>query len=112
ILHVRDAFDIGVAAPDKLSVGLRDFPASGNVHDVTKLVKKWVTDENYAAYAVVQRDVNAVRAYYLAEERAKSSLLGQLLPFNSSRLGQVAGATPVFQGGGYWVYRIDAVQGA
>ena len=111
ILHVRDAFDIGVAAPDKLSVGLRDFPAAGNVHDVTKLVKKWVVDEDYAAYAVIQRDANAVRAYYLADERAKSSLLGQLLPFNSARLGQVAGATPVFQDGGYWVYRIDAVQG-
>ncbi len=111
ILHVRDAFDIGVAAPDKLSVGLRDFPAATNVHDVTKLVKNWVTEEGYAAYAVIQRDANAVRAYYLAEERDKSSLLGQLLPFNSARLGLVPGATPVFQDGGYWVYRIDAVQG-
>lgn len=111
ILHVRDAFDIGVAAPDKLSVGLRDFPAATNVHDVTKLVKTWVTEEGYAAYAVIQRDANAVRAYYLAEERDKSSLLGQLLPFNSARLGLVQGATPVFQNGGYWVYRIDAVEG-
>lgn len=111
ILHVRDAFDIGVAAPDKLSVGLRDFPAATDVHDVTKLVKAWVKEEGYAAYAVIQRDANAVRAYYLAEERDKSSLLGQLLPFNSARLGLVPGATPVFQNGGYWVYRIEAVEG-
>lgn len=112
VLHVRDVFDIGVASPDKLSVGLRDFPAAGNVHDVTKLVKNWVAQEGYAAYAVIQRDANAVRAYYLADERDKSSLLGQLLPFNSAQLGQVPGATPVFQNGGYWVYRIDAVRGS
>lgn len=112
VLHVRDAFDIGVAAPDTLSVGLRDFPAATNVHDVTKLVKNWVTEEGYAAYAVIQRDAEAVRAYYLAESRDKSSLLGQLLPFNSARLGLVPDATPVFQHGGYWVYRIAPVRGS
>ena len=111
ILHVRDAFDIGVASPGTLSVGLRDFPSANNVHDVTKLVKNWVNEEGYAAYAVIQRDANAVRAYYLGEDRDKSSLIGQLLPFNSARLGQVAGAVPVFQNGGYWVYRIDPVSG-
>lgn len=110
VLHVRDAFDIGVAKPDLLSVGLRDFPSSNNVHDVTKLVKGWVAKEGYAAYAVTPRDENSVRAYYLAEDRDKSSLLGQLLPFNSAQLGLVSGATLVFQNGGYWVYRISAVR--
>lgn len=111
ILHVRDAFDIGIANPDKLSVGLRDFPGASDVHDITKLVKNWVAEEGYAAYAVIQRDANAVRAYYLAEDRDKSTLIGQLLPFNSARLGLVPQMTPVFQNGGYWVYRIEAVRG-
>lgn len=110
VLHVRDAFDIGVAAPDRFAVGLRDFPGSGNVHDVTKLVKTWVKDEGFAAYAVIPRDENAVRAYYLADSTGKSSLLGQLLPFNSARIGQVPDATLVFQHGGYWVYRISGVR--
>ena len=110
VLHVRDAFDIGVAAPERFSVGLRDFPGSGNVHDVTKLVKTWVKDEGFAAYAVIPRDENAVRAYYLADSTGKSSLLGQLLPFNSARIGQVPDATLVFQHGGYWVYRISGVR--
>lgn len=110
VLHVRDAFDIGVAAPDRFSVGLRDFPGSGNVHDVTKLVKTWVKDEGFAAYAVIPRDANAVRAYYLADSAGKSSLLGQLLPFNSARIGQVPDAALVFQHGGYWVYRISAIR--
>ena len=112
VLHVRDAFDIGVASPETLSVGLRDFPSANNVHDVTKLVKNWVAEEGYASYAVIQRDADAVRAYYLGDERDKSSLIGQLLPFNSARLGMVPGAVPVFQNGGYWVYRIDAVSGS
>lgn len=110
VLHVRDVFDIGVATPDKLSVGLRDFPSANNVHDVTKLVKGWVAKEGYAAYAVMPRDESAVRAYYLADDKAKSSLLAQLLPFNSARLGLVPGTTLVFQNGGYWVYRISAVR--
>lgn len=110
VLHVRDAFDIGVAKPDLLSVGLRDFPSAGNVHDVTKQVKTWVVEEGHAAYAVIQRDANAVRAYYLADSSDKSSLLGQLLPFNSARIGLLPGATLVFQNGGYWVYRIPAVR--
>ena len=110
VLHVRDAFDIGVAAPDKLSVGLRDFPSAADVHGATKLVKSWIEKEGYAAYAVTARDENAVRAYYLAADRDKSALLAQLLPFNSARLGLVPGATLVFQNGGYWVYRISAVR--
>lgn len=110
ILHVRDAFDIGVAHPDRFSVGLRDFPGSSDVHDVTKLVKTWVKDEGFAAYAVIPRDANAVRAYYLADASGKSSLLGQLLPFNSAQIGQVPDASLVFQHGGYWVYRISAVR--
>ncbi len=109
VLHVRDAFDIGVAAPDRFAVGLRDFPGASDVHDVTKLVKTWVKDEGFAAYAVIPRDENAVRAYYLADAAGKSSLLGQLLPFNSARLGQLPDAGLVFQHGGYWVYRIAAV---
>ncbi|KQZ78215.1 hypothetical protein ASD64_12775 [Mesorhizobium sp. Root157] len=110
ILHVRDAFDIGVAQPDRFSVGLRDFPGSNDVHDVTKLVKTWVKDEGFAAYAVIPRDENAVRAYYLADATGKSSLLGQLLPFNSAQIGQVPDASLVFQDGGYWVYRIHGVR--
>jgi hydroxylamine oxidation protein HaoB len=110
ILHVRDAFDIGVASPDRFSVGLRDFPGASDVHDVTKLVKTWVKDEGFAAYAVIPRDENAVRAYYLADTAGKSSLLGQLLPFNSAQIGQVLDATLVYQNGGYWVYRISAVR--
>jgi hydroxylamine oxidation protein HaoB len=110
VLHVRDAFDIGVAAPDRFSVGLRDFPGASDVHDVTKLVKTWVKDEGFAAYAVIPRDENAVRAYYLADSAGKSSLLGQLLPFNSAQIGQVPDATLVYQNGGYWVYRISAVR--
>lgn len=110
LLHVRDAFDIGVAGPDRIAVGLRDFPGGAHVHDMTKQVKAWVAEEGHASYAVQPRGRDAIRAWFLADAKDKSSLLGQLLPFNTARIGMTPGATLVFQHGGYWVYRIAAVR--
>lgn len=109
LLHVRDAFDIGIAAPDRIAVGLRDFPGGAHVHDMTRQVKAWVGEEGHAAYAVLPRGDNAIRAWFLAEAKDKSSLIGQLLPFNTARVGMTPGATLVFQHGGYWVYRVGPV---
>ncbi len=112
ILHVRDVFDLGISVPDRILVSQRDFPAAGIAHDKARAVKDWAKDENYAAYAVERREGGAVRAYYLAEAKAKSTLLGQLLPFNTADLGQVAGTTLVFQTGGYWIYRLQPLAAA
>ncbi len=111
ILHVRDVFDLGVTVPDRIFVSQRDFPAAGMVHDKSRAVKDWAIAEDYAAYAVERREGGAVRAYFLAEAKDKSTLLGQLLPFNTADIGQVAGTTLVFQTGGYWIYRLKSVTG-
>lgn len=108
-LHVRDSFDVGIAAPDKILVGLKDFPGGTHAHDVTRQVKTWIADQDYAAYTVSQIGDDTIRSYFLAEAKDKSSLLGQLLPFNTARVGLVPGAKLVFQTGGYWVYRLDPV---
>jgi hydroxylamine oxidation protein HaoB len=34
------------------------------------------------------------------------------LPFNTSRLGEVPGMRLVWQGGGYWLYRIAPLEGS
>ncbi|MEJ6746118.1 MAG: hydroxylamine oxidation protein HaoB [Yoonia sp.] len=110
ILHIRDSFDIGTMLPEKLHVGLRDFPGAGHAHDMTRQVKTWVADEDFAAYAVQQiNGGETLRAYFLAEGTDKATLLGQLLPFNTSRIGLISGTKLVFQVGGYWAYRIDPV---
>jgi len=108
-LHVRDSFDVGITAPDKILVGLKDFPGGTHAHDVTRQVKTWIADQDYAAYTVSQIGDETIRSYFLADAKDKATLLGQLLPFNTARVGLVPGAKLVFQTGGYWVYRIDPV---
>ena len=108
VLHLRDAFDVGVAEPGRFAVGLRDFPGGAHVHDMTRQVKAWMTEQGHAAYAVQPRSAGVVRAYFLAGDGGAASLLGRLLPFDTDRVGRVVGASLVFQHGGYWVYRIPA----
>lgn len=110
VLHARDAFDIGVAAPERIAVGLRDFPGGAHVHDMTRQVKAWMGEEGHASYAVLPRGDSVIRAWFLADAKDKSALIGQLLPFNTARIGMTPGAAVVFQHGGYWVYRIAPVQ--
>lgn len=107
IVHVRDIFDIGLNAPDRIHVGQRDFPAAGIAHDKSRAVKDWVAAEGHAAYAVERRGGDTIRAYVLSDARDKSTLLGQLLPFDSAAIGQVPGTRLVYQTGGYWVYRLE-----
>ncbi len=111
ILHVRDIFDLGISLPDRILVGMRDFPAGGQVHDASRAVKDWARDNGHAAYALERRTNGAIRAYCLSEAKDKSTLLEQLLPFNTARIGFVPGTTLVFQTGGYWVYRLQPVTG-
>lgn len=109
ILHVRDVFDLGVTTPDRVLVSQRDFPAAGLAHDKSRAVKDWAARENYAAYAVERRAGGAIRAYYLADAKDKSTLMGQLLPFNTANIGAVSGTRLVYQTGGYWIYRLQPI---
>lgn len=109
ILHIRDVFDLGVAVPDSILVGVRDFPAGGQVHDNSRAVKDWAKDKGYVAYALQRQSGGAVRAYYLSDAGDKSTLVGQLLPFNTARIGSVPGTQLVFQTGGYWIYRLQPI---
>jgi hydroxylamine oxidation protein HaoB len=109
ILHVRDVFDMGVSLPERILVGLRDFPAAGQAHDKARAVKDWANANGHAAYAVERREGGVIRAYFLADAKDKSTLVGQLLPFNTANIGEVAGTTLVYQTGGYWIYRLQPV---
>ena len=108
-LHVCDSFDVGITVPEKILVGLKDFPGGTHAHDVTRQVKTWIADQDYAAYTVSQVGDDTIRSYFLADAKDKATLLGQLLPFNTARIGLVPGAKLVFQAGGYWVYQIEPV---
>ena len=109
VLHIRDIFDLGLSVPDSIPVEMRNFPAGGQVHDNSRAVKDWARDQGYDAYALQRQSGGALRAYYLSDTRDKNTLVGQLLPFNTARIGFVPGTRLVFQTGGYWVYRLQQI---
>lgn len=111
ILHVRDIFDLGISVPDRIHVSQRDFSAAGIAHDKSRAVKDWLRTHDLAAYTVQRRDGGAIRAYFLADAKDKSTLLGQLLPFDTADIGRVAGTSLVYQTGGYWIYRLQPITG-
>ncbi|MGB3274212.1 MAG: hydroxylamine oxidation protein HaoB [Xanthobacteraceae bacterium] len=111
ILHVRDAFSIGVARPDRFAIGIHDFPAGSQVHDALKLVRHWMKEKGHAAYVATPKAKDVTRVFFLPEAKDKSTLLARLLPFDATELGSVAGTEIVYQHRGYWIYRLLPVAG-
>lgn len=111
ILHVRDAFSIGVARPERFAIGIHDFPAGSQVHDALKLVRHWMKEKGHAAYVAMPKAKDVTRVFFLPEAKDKSTLLARLLPFDATELGSVAGAEIVYQHRGYWLYRLAPVAG-
>ena len=110
VLHLRDGFDLGLAAGDRLAMAVRDLPAVG-AHDGSRQVRAWMHEHGHAAFALQARAGGGVRAYFLMDPEDRGLLITSLLPFSSARIGQVPGAVVVFQSGGYWVYRLGDAAG-
>jgi len=106
LVHLRDAFAMGILRPDRFAMAQRSFVASDFSHDLAREAKTWGREEGHAAYAVDRDPQGRLRGHFLTEARETATLLAQLLPFNTSRLGEVPGMRLVWQGGGYWLYRI------
>lgn len=112
VLHVSDAFAVGLMRPDEFAVGLRDLPAGGAVHDSIRLVKEWIREQGHAAYATLPRGETVLRVFFLARAEDRDRLIAHLLPFDSADLGALPGLRLVFQHRGYWVWRLDPVAGS
>ena len=106
ILHLRDIFDLGAELGDRLLVAMKDFQGDAHAHDLTRLIKDWQAVNNYASYAAVKIPDGRLRVYFLSDAKDKSTIIGQLLPFDGARVGLAPGTKLVFQAGGYWVYKL------
>ena len=106
VLNLLDAYKIGTISPKKFGVGFKDFPRSKQSHGLIKGVKAWVKENGYTAYSVYPYGETVIRIFFLTDEVSKHTLLAALLPFNSSKPGQVPGTKLVYQHRGYWVYEI------
>ena len=110
-VHLSDLYKLGLMRPDRLGVAYKDFPLrGGDVHGLSGMVKRWMTDNNFTTYAVNGFAENVVRAYFLTDAKSGNTLLAQMLPFTNSTPLELQAVQLVYQQGGYWVYKIPPAQ--
>lgn len=106
VLHLRDIILLGQMAPERLGVAFQDFGATGDVHGMVRGVHAWLEKNGYSAYGVLQGRDMPVRAVALTDEASGRTLAARLLPFMGNEQSDVAGATLVYQVGGFSVFEI------
>lgn len=109
LVHLEDAFQLGQLRENRLEMNRRIFAAAGFSHDLAREARRWGQSNNFVAWAVDRTPDGNLRGNYLADATETATLIAQLLPFNTSRLDTVPGLHLVWQGGGYWLYRISPI---
>ena len=111
VVHISDLYKLGLMRPDRIGVAYKDFPLKGgNVHGLSAMVKRWLTDNNYTSQTVHGLSENNVRAYFLTDDKSGNTLLAQMLPMTTSQPLEFKAVQLVYQQGGYWVYKIPSAQ--
>ncbi len=108
VLHTSDAYKLSTMHPQRLGVGYREFPNTGNLHGMISHIKKWLQKQGYKDYAVERSGGTLVRVYFLTDALSTKTLIAQALPFTSSQPLRLEDITVVYQHGGYWVYKIQS----
>lgn len=107
VLHITDAFKLGVLRPEGIGIGYKDFPDTGDMHGMIQRVKEWLSGKGYKHYIVERRGEAMVRVYFLTTSPTPSQpLITRLLPFRELGPTGLSQFSLVDQLGGYWVYRL------
>ncbi len=109
VLHVRDILLLGQMEPKKVGVSFRDFSDPGDVHRSVRGVQDWLREDKGAAYTVLKRPNNMLRAVALTDEATGNTLAARLLPFVGNRQEDVVGLTLVYRAGGFSVFELNPV---
>ncbi len=112
VLHLLDAFTLGLLRPQAVAIGLHDMPGGAAIHDSVRLVKSWIREQGHAAYATLPRTAGVLRVFFLARSEDTRLLLAHVLPFDTADLGALPALRLVFQSGGYWIWRLEPVVSA
>ncbi len=110
VVNLLDSYKIGAIYPEKFGVGFKDFPRTKQSHGQIKGVKSWVEDNGYTAYSVFPLDKTVIRVFFLTDEASENTTLAKLLPFNTTKPGQVPGTRLVYQLRGYWIYELTGTE--
>lgn len=111
LIHLEDAFQIGQIGAGRPEILRAPVGGTEFSHDLARSVRHKAEAGGHAAWAVDRGPDGALRAHFLHDRADTATLIAQLLPFNTSRLGEVPGLRLVWQSGGYWLYRIAPVEG-
>lgn len=109
VVHVTDLYKLGMMRPDRLDMGYKSFPMSGNMHGLIGHLKGWMRDNHYETYALQSLSDREVRAFFLRDAKSSNTLLAQTLPFTNTQPLDLEALQVVYQQGGYWLYKIPAV---
>ena len=110
VVHVSDLYKLGLMRPERLDMAFKDFPLTGNVHGLAAQVKAWMTNNGYDSYTLQSLSEKMVRAYFVRDSKNGKTLLSQMLPFMDRTPLEMKVVQPVYQQGGYWVYKIPSTQ--
>lgn len=106
VLHISDIYKIGAIAPERFSVGYKDFTKTGGVHGLAKRIKGWIKKQGHKAYAILPIGDRVQRVFFLTDETSMETLIARMLPFDTSNPFKLAGLKVIYQHGGYWVYQM------
>lgn len=110
VVHVSDLYKLGLLRPERLDMAFKDFPLTGNVHGLAAQVKGWMTSNGFDSYTLQSLSDRMVRAYFIRENKNGKTLLSQMLPFMDRTPLEMEALRPIYNHGGYWVYRIPPAQ--
>jgi len=110
VVHVTDLYKLGLMRPERLDMAFKDFPLTGNVHGLAAQVKAWMHSKEYESYTLQSLSERVVRAYFIRDSKIGKTLLSQMVPFMDRTPFELQALQPIYNHGGYWVYKIPPVQ--
>jgi hydroxylamine oxidation protein HaoB len=110
VVHVTDLYKLGLMRPERLDMAFKDFPLTGNVHGLAAQVKAWMHSKEYESYTLQSLSERMVRAYFIRDSKIGKTLLSQMVPFMDRTPFELHALQPIYNHGGYWVYKIPPVQ--
>ena len=107
IVHVTDLYKLGFMYPEKIGVAYQNFPMTGNMHGMITQMKAQVKQNDFDTYTLQSISDEEIRAFFLSDEASSQTLLARMLPFVDKKSPhEFELAQPIYQQGGYWVYKL------
>ena len=88
LVHLEDAFHLGQLREGRMAMARRVFAASAFSHDLAREARNWGQANGHAAWAIDRTPDGRLRGHYLTGAAETATLIAQLLPFNTSKIGR------------------------